>query len=272
MKQLIWLIAFTLLIVPAYAQDDGDFGGGGGFGDFGGFGFEGDNGGDPFAGEDFGAPTAAPKVDPLVDLRAWLTRASAPSLDKKQEKALKKLYDKEVKAIAKSFEKQYGISLESALAAQNAPRGRRGFRGQQQRPETPTVIRRLSDQLMDKIIAALRLDQQGALRTYQSEQLREQRQQQFVLSMELAGLPLTPEQAVEVDALYARESRLRTLIIVEARGEPSSQNQVRNLEAQTTQRVMALMNSTQKTAIAEVRAKSKTGPVTPRVEELESLP
>src|SRR6185436_9121541 len=117
MKRIIWLILITLLAVPALAQDDGDGGGGFGGGGFGG-GFD--------DGESSGidGPAIAhraPEVDPLADVRTWLAKAGAPPLEKKQEKPLKKLYEREVKLMAQSFQKQFGISLESALAADRAP-------------------------------------------------------------------------------------------------------------------------------------------------------
>ena len=118
-------------------------------------------------------------------------------------------------------------------------------------------VRRLSDQLTNKAIAALRIDQQAALRRYQSEQLRVQRLNLITQSMAAAGLPLTPEQKQQVEALYARESRLRTLIVVEAKGQPHGAK-VAQLETQTTQSVVLLMNQTQKTALAQAMAKSRT--------------
>jgi hypothetical protein len=54
----------------------------------------------------------------------------------------------------------------------------------------------------------------------------------------------------EVEALFARESRLRTLLIVEAKGEPH-QMKVAALETQTTQRVVKLLDDNQKAALVE---------------------
>lgn len=243
MKQFAWLvIVLTLLVTPAFSQDEGE----GGF-----------NVDDLFNGEASpGQTPSAAKVDILVDLRSWLTKANAPPLDSKQEKPLIKVYDKEVKAMAKSFEKQFGIPLDSALAAQSPTRGRRGGGFARTSPEQAAEVRRLSDQLIDMVIAALRIDQQAALRRYQSEQLRVQRLNVLIQSMAAAGLPLTPEQKVQVEALYARESRLRTLIVVEAQGKPHGAK-ISQLEAQTTQLVVRLMNPTQKNALAQAVAKSK---------------
>lgn len=274
MKLFSWPFSIVLtalvLATPVFGQDD-DGGGGGAFGGgFGNFGFESENNNDDsFSSEGFGNQSAGPKFDPLADLRVWLVKASAPPLDKKQEKPLNKIYDKEVKAMAKSFEKEFGVSLESALAAQNPSRGRRG--GMRVTAAQSAEARRLSDQLVNKIIAGLRLDQQAALRKYQSEELRVRRMELVMRSMDAAGLSLTPEQRVEVEALYARESRLRTLIIVEAKGGPH-QTQVSRLETQTTQRVIALLDPTQKTTLAEARARRGGPPGSLSGKEGESAP
>ena len=237
------MLAITLLVAPAFSQEDGDSG----------FDINGLFGND-------GAPDqieSDPRADLLADLRSWLTRANAPPLEKKQEKPLRKVYDNEVKVMEKSFEKQFGVPLSSALAAQSSGRGRRGGGVGRTTPAQTAEVRRLSDQLTNKVIAALRIDQQAALRRYQSEQLRVQRLDLITQSMAAAGLPLTPEQKQQVEALYARESRLRTLIVVEAKGQPHGAK-VAQLETQTTQSVVLLMNQTQKTALAQAMARSRT--------------
>jgi hypothetical protein len=47
-----------------------------------------------------------------------------------------------------------------------------------------------------------------------------------------------------MEAIYARKSRLRTLAIIEAKGE-SYENNITILNQQTTQRVVQLLNPTQ---------------------------
>src|SRR5688572_19644657 len=236
MRVFLLILLATSLLTPAWAQDEGFDGFGGGDDAFG-FDASIDNFGD--GGGIVGGNTS--RVDPLSDIRGWLSRANAVQMDQKQEKALNKLYEKEVKAMEKSFKKQFGISLQDAIAVQSSGRGRRtaNLTG----GETPysLEIRRLSQQLVDKVIAGLRIDQQAALRRYQSEQARITRLNNLVNSMASAGVPLTPEQRAEVEALFTRESRLRTLLIVEARGEPH-QLKVAALETQTTQRVVKLLD------------------------------
>jgi hypothetical protein len=247
MARFLWLVLIAVLATPALAQDDGD----GGL-----FDVNSVFGNDPFSGQ-----PAPPKVDPVVVIRNSLARAGAAPLEKKQESPLKKVYEKELKAAAKTFERRYGADLETAISAQAAQSASRGGgrRGGGGRATTAlaTEVRRISDQLMDKAIASLRIDQQAALRRFQSEQLRVTRLNAMTQSMTLAGLSLTPEQKTQMEALYTRESRLRTLIIVEAKGA-SHQARVAHLEAETNDRVEQLLDENQRMALAQVMAGSNS--------------
>ena len=237
MKRLFLLFALITLARPAPAQDGG--------GDTGGF-YDLDSLGDfSNVGKDF---------DPLVEVRKQLAAASVAPMDKTQERALKKTYEKDVKIVGKPYEKRFGVPLKSAMGALQTPaRGRRG--GNSRRPDSTQVseARRLSEQLVDKMIAGLRVDQQRTLRTYQSEQARLAKWNTLATSLVQAGTPLTPEQTTEAEAILARESRLRTLTIVQAKGEPYK-NQIVQLEAQTKQRLVALLDPPQKTAYAAATA------------------
>ena len=111
-------------------------------------------------------------------------------------------------------------------------------------PAQSAEITRLSNQLSDRVIAALRMDQQATLRKYQSEQLRVKEVSLIKQKLKAAGIILTREQETQVDAVYARKSRLRTLAIIEAKGESYDKN-ITILNKQTTQRVVQLLNPTQ---------------------------
>jgi len=241
MKMFMGLIFVALLAQPAFAQDDGD----------GGFDINSIFGNDPF-----GRIVEAPKPDPfLAEIRNSLTAAGAPSMESKQEGSLKKAYEKEWKAQGKAFEMRYGVTLESAWAAQASGRGRRGAASNRAIAARTAELQRISDQLRNKMIAALRVDQQSALRRYQSEQLRVTRLDAMLESMTSAGLQLAPQQKREIESLYARESRLRTLIIVEAKGAPH-QMKVAQLELETIERVEKLLDNAQKITLAEAKARS----------------
>ena len=228
MKRFIWLIFIILIAVPVFAQDEGESGGPeGGFADEG-----------PVA-----EIQSRPKVDPLADLRSWLVKASAPPMEKAQEKTLKSLYDRQIKAMGESFKKQFGVSLDSAIAAQSA-RGRRGGATTPAISAQSAEITRLTNHLSDRVIASLRMDQQAALRKFQSEQLRVKEVNLLKQKLKAAGILLTAEQESQVDAIYARKSRLRTLAIIEAKGESYDKN-ITILNQQTTQRVVQILSPTQ---------------------------
>jgi hypothetical protein len=239
MKRFIWFIFIILIAVPVFAQDEGEGGGpdGGAFGDEG-----------PVA-----EIQSRPKVDLLADLRNWLAKSSAPPLEKAQEKSLKSLYDRQMKEMRESFKKQYGVPLDSAIAAQSSARGRRGGTAN---PGLSAEITRLTNQLSDRVIASLRMDQQAALRKYQSEQLRIKEVHLLKQKLKSAGITLTAEQDSQVDAIYARKSRLRTLAIIEAKGESYDKN-ITILNVQTTQRVVQLLSPTQ-IAVLSSANKNKT--------------
>jgi hypothetical protein len=235
MKRWIWLIVLAQLAVPALAQDEG---GDGGFFDLSSLG---------------NAANVAPEFDPVAEVRTMLARANVAPMDKKQESDLKKVYEKEIKVVAKTYETRFGVPLKEAMGALQAPA--RGRRGNSTRPDSPRVVeaRRLSTLLLDKMIAGLRIDQQGPLRRHQSEQARIAKLTTLTNSLAVAGTPLSPAQLTEAEAILARESRLRTLLIVEAKGAPY-QSQVVQLEAQTAERLVALLDPPQRTAYAATTA------------------
>jgi hypothetical protein len=240
------LIAILFLATCAFAQDDGD--GGGGFSP---------NNEDSFDNEPFAPGPIVPERDVLVDVRNWLKKSNAPPMDGKQEKALRKIYDREVKNMQKTFDKRFGVSLESALAAQSPTRGRRGPTVSTPKPEHSAAICKMTTELVDKVLAGLRIDQQSILRKYQSEQLRQTKTNLLTRNLESAGVPLTEDQLKQTDDLFKRESRLRTLMIIEAKGDPY-QARTTPLEAQTTQRVAKLLQQEQVKILLQTIASTKS--------------
>jgi hypothetical protein len=75
--------------------------------------------------------------------------------------------------------------------------------------------------------------------------------------LKAAGISLTDEQDSQVDAIYVRQSWLRTLAIIEARGEPYDKN-ITILEQQTTQRVVQVLDQSQKAVLSAGVSKPKT--------------
>ena len=234
MKRILWLFILILIAVPVFAADaDED---------------DSSAVGDSSAGAADDLAAAGPKIDPLIDIRNWLGRAGAPTLEKNQQKPLKALYDKELKGLAKSFQERFGVPLRSAIAAQSMPTGKRG-RVAKPNPELAAEVRRISNLLSDKLIATLRMDQQVPLRKYQSELVRGKRMELMKQTMAAAGASLSAQQETEIDAVYAHESYLRTLAIIEA-GSESYEKTLILLTSQTTQRVALVLDRSQRSVLS----------------------
>jgi hypothetical protein len=234
MKVILWLFIFILVAVPAFAEvvdeDDASVNGDssiGGAGDF---------------------ASAGPKVDPLIEIRNWLGRAGAPALEKKQQKPLKALYDKEVNAMDKSFQEQFGVPLRSALATQSTTSGRRRVAAKSN-PELAAEVRRISNQLSDKLIATLRMDQQVPLRKYQSELVRVRRMEIMKQTMASSGMSLSAQQENEIGAIYEHESYLRTQAVIQAGGE-SYEMTLSVLASQTNQKVAQVLDRSQRSILS----------------------
>jgi len=190
---------------------------------------------------DFAA--SQPAFDVLEELNRLVKVSDAPPLDKNQKKLLKSLYGKEHKEASKAFKNRFRVSLDSASS----------------RPGSAAMsseVSRVNRELMDILLAALRVDQQAAIRRYESEQLRSSRLARFRARMIDAEVSLTTEQEPQIEALFDRESRLRTLIIIEAKG-PTYRDQVLQLEAQTKQKIFDVLNETQRDTLTAFAAKSK---------------
>ena len=234
MKRFVWLFVLILIAVPAFAaeidEDDSPVAGDSSFGGANNF------------------ESAGPKVDPLIDIRNWLGRAGAPALEKKQRKNPEKALSEEVRAMSKSFEAQFGVSLQSALAVRPVPVGRHAGAAKPN-PELSAEVRRISSQLSDKLIAALRMDQQLPLRKYQSELVRVRRLELMNQKIAASGIVLNTQQESEVEAAYARESYLRTMAIIEAAGA-SSEKTLNNLAGLTNQRVAKILDQSQRSVLS----------------------
>jgi hypothetical protein len=160
---------------------------------------------------------------------------------KNQQKLLRKVYDDEVKALAKPFEKQFGVSLSDALKVQPAKGGRRTG-GNRSNRELTAEVQRLSTHLSDKLFAALPMEQQLPVRKYQSELVRQKRVDRFKQTTEASGLSLTEQQGKRYRRDIRRESYLRTQAIIQANGE-SYDKSLNFVASQTEKRIAQVSGS-----------------------------
>src|SRR5579884_4067172 len=219
MKRLILVLALILLASPAFAQDEG----GGGFGGLFGIG-------------DAPANRNAPPPDRLPSLRKILLDANTP-LSKDQESSLSKMIENDIKKYTAELEKKYPEEVAKARAAQptrgggdqgGSGGGRRGGgdpaaggggrggfgggrgRGSALPPDSPLLaeMTRMNKELQDKVVAALKPEQQAALKKYETDQIRKAGGfPAFKLNMQDAGVNLTPEQEQQIQAIYNDEDQ-----------------------------------------------------------------
>jgi len=244
MKRWILVVVFVLIAAPLFAQDTG--GGGGGEGGFGGL----------FGLGDAPSSPNAPPPDRLPQLRKILADANTP-LAKDQESSLSKMLEADIKKYTDQLEKKYPEDVAKLRAAQAEARGGRGGRGGsaggerrggggppaeggQGRgaggrgrgsvlpPDSPLVaeMARINTELQDKVIAALKPDQQTALKKFQNDQIKKAGGfPALKLNMQEAGAPLTADQEKQIQGLYLDEGQQRRQLMLDSQGQPEKAKQ-----------------------------------------------
>ena len=116
----------------------------------------------------------------------------------------------------------------------------------------------MNDELLGKVTAALKPDQQTVLKSYQKDQIRARGGLEALkLTMEDAGAPLTPEQIPPIQVLYDEQIKARAEIAKESQGARPDPAKLSAVELQTLTKVLKVLNAAQKKALAESMAKAK---------------
>ena len=289
MKRLSWLFSILLLASPVFAQDGGggDFGGGGDVfgGDGGLFGGGGNAGG--------GNRGQAQAPDRLATMKDMMLKANTP-ITKDQEKALNTLLDREIKAMSEAFTAKFGQEPGAAVAAPRGQQGQGQFQGRGQgagqgRGQAPggagaggpqrgagrggaagagaappiadnpmvAEIRRMNEELLGKVTASLKPEQQAVIRKFQNDQIRARGGiDALKLTMEEAGAPLTPDQIPQIQALYVEENQARIQLLRESQGQPDSAA-LSQLQLGTMTKVTRLLTPDQRKALLASMAKPR---------------
>jgi hypothetical protein len=291
MKRLFWVIVAAALAVPALpriarSQD-------GGFeplfsDDFGGF-DNADNGGNRGGNRgNRGARGAAqPTVDRLKGLRNLMVKSNAP-LTADEEKSLNTLLDTEFPAIQAKLlpllppsafqDAQQGFRGQGRGGdrgtADGQVRGGRGGRGNATNPlaaaitanpdgPLATEATRLNDELLTKVAALLKPDQQTVIKKYQRDVTRSRGVfdlEAFKIVIEDAGAPsLTAEQVPQIEALYAEHKKARSDLMEASQGEPDKAK-LSDLDLQTATKLSKLLNAAQRKALLEQMQKANAQP------------
>ena len=246
---LTFLIA-SAFALPVYGQEEG----GGGEGGAAGVG--------PGQTQVF---TRVDTVDPMDQVRTFLGRANI-KLSGDQEKVLKPQVDAALK-------EAQDVTERLAPQAQAGARGERGQRGGGgggagggQRRGGPggfapnnaltAELRRINDDLVTKINAVLKPDQQAAFKKFRNDEIRKAGGfPALKLVMEEAGAAFTPEQEQQIQELYAEDARQRGQLMRESQGRPDPAK-LDELEKGTLTKVARLLNPSQRKALLDSRAKA----------------
>jgi hypothetical protein len=205
--------------------------------------------------------TRVDSVDPMDQVRTFLAKANI-KLSGDQERALKPQVDAALKEAQEITER-----LAPQGAARRGERGQRGAAGDGggQRRGGPggfgpnnalaAELRRINDDLITKINAVLKPDQQAAFKKFRNDEIRKGGGfPALKLVMEEAGAALTPEQEQQIQAFYAEDARQRVQLTRESQGRPDPAK-LDELEKSTLTKVARLLNAAQRKALLDSRTK-----------------
>ena len=269
MKRWIWAFAALLIATPLFAQDEG---GGGGLPS------------SLFGGGDFGA-TRGEQANPMIAIKAFFTKANV-TIAGDQEKAIKPIVDAAFKLVQDTVEKMTppaaagdrggrGQGGQGAQVGQSAQagqgrgggggnfegRGGRGGRGGGEgvnvaaNPQLAAALQKINDEVLTKIVAALKPDQQAAFKKWQNDEIKKGGGYAALkIQMQDAGAPLTAEQEPQIRTLYVEDQQQRAQLQREAQGRPDPAK-VAELEKATLAKVVKVLTAAQRKALLDSRAK-----------------
>ena len=255
MRRFFWVIVGLLAAMPAFAQDDAPGGpvlaGGGGNQVF----------------------TRIDAVNPMEPVKAFLQSKANITLSSDEEKSLRPIVESAFQQIR---------DLSDRVAAQRGQRQggdrrgdggggggggeRRGGRGRGADPGSLAALangpsaeelRRINDDLMVKITAALKPDHQAAFKKYLNDEIKKAGGfGALKVTMEEAGAPITGEQEPQIQAFYADDAQQRAQLFREAQGRPDPAK-LAEIERATMAKVAKVLTPAQRKALLDSRTKQQ---------------
>jgi hypothetical protein len=255
MKRLIWIFASFLIAAPAFAQEEG--GGGGGL---------------PsalFGGGDIGG-NRPDQPNPMDSIKKFFAQANV-TIAGDQEKAIKPIVEAAFKQIQDTVERlqppdaaaggrgQGGGERRGGGGGGGGGGGRRGGRGGAanfaNNPQLTAELQKINDEVLPKIIAALKPDQQVAFKKWQNDQIKKGGGfAALKVTMEEAGAPLSAEQEPQIRSLYQEDTQARQQLQREGRGN-ADPAKVADIEKGTLAKVAKLLTPQQRKALLDSRTK-----------------
>src|SRR5207253_10855338 len=116
-------------------------------------------------------------------------------------------------------------------------------------------LKKMNDDLMAKITAVLKPDQQAAFKKFQNDEIKKAGGFAALrVVMEEAGAPLTAEQEAQIQTLYSEDAQQRVQLFRESQGRPDAAK-VADLERTTMGKVARLLTPAQRKALLDSRTK-----------------
>jgi hypothetical protein len=240
MKLCICVFAVLLMAAPVFAQEEG-------------------GGGLPsslFGATDFGA--RGPQANPMDAVKRFFAQSKV-TFSGDQEKAIKPIVENAFKEVQETVERLNG------QAAANGERRGGGADGGQRRgrgganlgnnPELAAELQKINDEVLPKIVAILKPDQQVAFKKWQSDEIKKGGGfAALKVTMEEAGAPLTSAQEPQIRALYVEDSKQRLQLQRAGQGTADSAK-LSGLEKATLANVVKLLTPEQRKALLDSRTK-----------------
>jgi hypothetical protein len=248
---ILTLITALLVALPLYAQEEG-------------------GAGDGAAGvgrDQTQVFTRVDTVDSMDQVRTYLGKADI-KLSGDQEKVLKPQVDaalKEAQDVTARFATQAGARGEAGQRGGDGNGGgqrRGGAGGFAPNNALTTELRRINDDLVTKINAVLKPDQQAAFKKFRNDEVRKAGGfPALKLIVEEAGAAFTPEQEKQIQELYTEDARQRGQLMRESQGRPDPAK-LDELEKGTLTKVARLLNPAQRKALLDSRTNTAKQPPT----------
>jgi len=248
MKRFLWILAAFLAAAPAFAQEEGGpgpaFGGGGGAQVF----------------------TRVDAVNPVEQVKTFLQTKANITLSSDQEKTLRPIVESALQQIRDLNERvaaQRGGQGGQGGAGGGERRGRGGRGGDAGAGSIAALangpaaqeLKKINDDLMAKITATLKPDQQTAFKKYLNDEIKKAGGfAALKLTMEEAGAPLTAEQEPQIQGFYDEDAQQRRQLQREAQGRPDPAKMA-DLEKATMAKIVKVLTPAQRKALLESRAK-----------------
>src|SRR2546426_5717081 len=238
MRKAVWISALLLAATPLLAQDDAPSA--------------------PFAGGGGGGAQVFTRVDsvnPMEQVKAFLAKASI-TLNPEQERTLRPAVEAAIRQL-QEISDRFAARGERRGGGEGRGRGDGGGIAALATGPAAQEMKRMNDDLMAKIKAVLKPDQQVAFKKIQNDEIKKGGGfAALKIVMEEAGAPLTPEQEPQIQGLYNDDAQQRAQFFREAQGRPDSAK-LADLEKATMAKVARLLTPAQRKALLDSRTKQQ---------------